>query len=144
MKKILIIVAIVAFNFNTQAQEIGARFGDVIGNDFAIDAVFSIGEFSRIHADVSFGNNFGVEALYDFLYKPLGGENFHWYVGAGPSILFSDPLFFGVSGEVGIEYHFDGAPVALGIDWRPTFWIIEETDFRTDSFGFNVRYVFGQ
>ena len=58
------------------AQEIGVRFGDVTGNDVAVDAVFSAGKFSRIHADVSFGNGgVGVEALYMILSTDLLKEN---------------------------------------------------------------------
>jgi hypothetical protein len=35
-------------------------------------------------------------------------------------------------------------PISLSADWRPTFWIIEDTDFRGGGFGLNARYVFGQ
>ncbi len=118
------------------------RFGQVVGGNVAIDAMFSAGEFSRIHADVSFGNGVGAEALWDFLYRPLGGEAFNWYVGVGPSLLISSPFLLGVSGEVGLDYHFNGAPIAIGVDWRPTIWIIETTDFAADGFGLNIRYVF--
>jgi len=128
-----------------KSQELGLRFGDAIGNNVAIDGIFTLGQFSRVHADVSFGNNgVGVEALYDFLYKPLEGESFHWYVGAGPYVFLADPFGLGVAGEVGLEYHFNGAPIAIGADWRPAFNIVENTDFYWGGFGFNVRYVFGQ
>ena len=144
MKRSLLLFALVIVIVNSYAQEIGARFGDVVGNNVAVDAIFGLGEFSRIHADVSFGNNLGAEALWDFLYRPVNGqENLHWYVGVGPSVLFSNPFFLGASGEIGLEFHFD-FPLAIGADWRPTFWIIDTTDFRTDSFGINARYVFGK
>jgi hypothetical protein len=107
----------------------------------AVDGVFSLGEFSRIHADVSFGDGLGVDALWDFIYKPID-DDFNWYVGFGPSILFDNPFFLGVSGEIGIEYYFDTLPIAIGLDYRPTFWIVEETDFDAGGFGLNIRYVF--
>jgi len=129
-------------SFSAKAQEIGVRWGEVLSNHWAVDAMLGVGEFSRVHADVSFGNGVGVEALWDFLYRPLG-ESFNWYIGAGPSVYINDPLWLGVSGEVGLEYHFDGAPIAIGADWRPTFWIIDDTDFETGGFGINVRYVLG-
>ncbi|MEP2024196.1 MAG: outer membrane insertion C- signal [Reichenbachiella sp.] len=143
MKKLIILSAIFFASLSAaSAQELGIRFGDVLGNDVAIDGVFSVGEFSRLHADVSFGDNVGVEVLYDFFYKPLGDTpGLNWYIGVGPSLYFSDPFFLGASGEIGLEYHFD-FPLALGADWRPTFWLIEETDFRADSFGINARFVF--
>ncbi len=148
MKKFLVIAFIGGMFFlNTekaQAQEVGVRFGQVVGGNVGVDAMFALGEFNRIHADVSFGNGVGVEALWDFLYRPLGGEAFNWYVGVGPSLLIDYPFFLGVSGEVGLDYHFNGAPIAIGVDWRPTFWIIENTDFSADGFGLNVRFVFNQ
>ena len=126
------------------AQELGVRFGDVTGGDYAIDAIFSAGEYSRIHADVSFGNSIlGIDALWDFLYKPLGGEAFNWYVGAGPFLGIGDDFLLGAAGEIGLEYHFSGAPLAIGMDWRPSFLIIDTTDFSANGFGFNLRYVFG-
>ncbi len=145
LKKVYLIVLLCTMFYGVNAQELGVRFGDALGsNSAAVDAVFGLGEFSRIHADVSFGNGVGVEALWDFLYKPLGGEAFYWYVGAGPSLFLGDPFLLGVSGEIGIEYHFNGVPLALGADWRPTFVIIEDTDFRTGGFGLNLRWVFNK
>src|SRR5436189_28327 len=85
----------------------------------------------------------GVELLWDFLYRPLGGEAFYWYLGAGPSVLFADPFWLGISGEAGLEYRFKTVPIALGADWRPTFWIIDDTKFSGGGFGFMARFVFG-
>lgn len=146
MKRLIlvIVIAFVGASYSAQAQELGARFGDVLGNNVAVDALFSAGEFSRIHADVSFGSGVGVEALWDFVYRPLGGEAFYWYVGVGPSMLIDDPFLLGASGEIGLSYTFNGAPISLSADWRPTFYIIEDTDFHAGGFGFNVRYVFNK
>ena len=75
MKKLFVVVAFLSFGYFANAQEVGIRFGDVTGNnDVAVDAVFSTGQFSRIHADVSFGDGVGVEALWDALCKVKG-----WY-----------------------------------------------------------------
>lgn len=145
MKKIVVIALMGFVTLSVaQAQEIGIRLGDVLGNDAAVDFVMPTGNSGRLHADVSFGDHVGAELLYDFLYKSLAdAPGLNWYVGAGGSALFADDLFLGASGEIGLEYRFD-FPMAIGADWRPTFWIIEETDFRGDSFGLNVRYVFGK
>jgi hypothetical protein len=137
----LILIFSIAGLSQTNAQEIGIRFGEMTGNNVAVDGIFSVGEFSRIHANISFGDGLGIDALYDFLYKPLG-DGFNWYVGAGPSMLIHDPFYLGVSGEVGIEYHFNNAPISLSLDYRPTFWLVEKTDFDFGGFGLNVRYVF--
>ncbi|WP_115461706.1 outer membrane insertion C- signal [Winogradskyella aurantiaca] len=128
------------------AQELGIRFGNTAAgsqsNNVAVDGIFAAGEFSRIHADVSFGNGVGVDALWDFLYRPLGGEAFSWYVGVGPSLFIGNKFWLGVSGEIGLEYAFNGVPIVLGIDWRPTFWLLEKTTFEAGGFGLNIRYRF--
>ena len=128
----------------TQAQELGVRFGQIVGGNVAIDGIFNSGQFSRIHADVSFGDGLGVEALWDVIYRPLGADGFNWYLGVGPYLFIGDPFQLGVSGEIGIEYHFKDAPIALGADWRPTLRIVDNTDMIWDRAGFNIRYVFGQ
>jgi len=145
--KIAVVFCVAAFFQTNEAfsQELGARFGDALGNrsSVAIDAIFSTGKFNRIHADVSFGNGVGVEALWDFIYRPLGTSPFNYYIGVGPSLFLGDPFVLGASGEIGLEYRFKDAPLALGIDWRPTFVIVQNTDF-TNGFGFNIRYVFSK
>lgn len=144
MKKLLLVFTLaLGAVFIGNAQEVGARFGNVSGGNVAVDAIFSLAKFSRLHADVSFGNGVGLDLLWDFLYRPLPGEAFHWYVGVGPGFVFDDPFQFGAMGEVGLEYKFNQLPIVLGIDWRPFFRFVENTDFDAGGFGFNVRYVFG-
>ena len=138
MKKLFAIATFSLFCSLGFSQELGARFGDVLDNNVAVDAVFSLGKFKRVHADVSFGSGVGVELLWDFIYQPLGEEALNWYLGAGPSVLIDDPFLLGFSGEVGFEYRFTEVPIAVGFDWRPTLFIIEETDFHAGGFGFNV------
>lgn len=139
MKKLLsaIVITILFVSFSN-AQELGVRFGDIVGNNVAID-----GMYKQIHADLSFGSGgVGVEALYDFYRKPLQGEAFSIYAGAGAFAWLGDPFFLGVSGEIGLDYHFKQLPLSLSFDWRPSFTIIESTSFDATRFGFNVRFVF--
>lgn len=142
MKKILLLASFLCVSTIGFSQEAGVRFGDVLGNDIGLDLILPTGG-SRLHADLSFGNDFGLELLWDVVYKPLfDAESLHWYLGVGPSVLFSDPLFFGVSGELGLEYHFNALPIAVGADWRPTYWIVDESDFQAGGWGINLRFVF--
>ena len=143
MKKMLLVTLFFGVVHFANAQEVGVRFGNTTGNDVAVDAVFSTGKFNRIHANASFGNGgLGVEALYDFIYRPIGYESINWYVGAGPAAFIGNDFMLGASGEVGLEYRFKNIPMALGLDWRPTFSIVKKTDFYADGFGLNIRYVF--
>jgi len=147
MKKALVTAIFLIASHIGFSQEIGVRFGDVVGNNVAVDALFNTGEFSRVHADVSFGSGVGVEALWDFLYKPLSigkAEGFSWYAGAGVSTLIDDPFWLGVSGEAGLEYTFAKVPISLSTDYRPSFYFIDDFDFHGGGFCFNARYVFGK
>lgn len=125
------------------AQEVGVRFGGTNGaGGAAIDAVFGVGS-GRIHADLGFyKEGVGVDVLWDLLYRPLSGEAFNWYLGVGPTTFIGDDFWLGISGEIGLEYRFSSVPIAIGADWRPTLWVVEETKFGADSFGLNIRFVF--
>lgn len=139
----LLCLSMAFFANSGYSQEIGARFGGALGNNnsVAVDGVFALGKFSRVHADASFGNGVGVEALWDFIYRPLSDSPINYYIGFGPSLYLGNPFLLGAAGEAGIEYRFSNAPIALGLDYRPTFVIVQNSDFY-GGFGFNVRYVF--
>ena len=139
---LLSVVLILTLTTLANAQEIGVRFGEVTGGNVALDAVFSTSKFSRIHADVSFGDGVGIDVLWDLLYRPLGGEAFNWYLGFGPYAFLGSPFKLGIAAEAGLEYHFNGVPIAIGADWRPRLRLIDNTDFIWGGFGFNVRFVF--
>jgi hypothetical protein len=145
-KHLFVVIAIVtAGALSSNAQELGIRFGGTNGaGGVAIDGVFGEGA-GRIHGDLGFyKGGVGVDVLWDLLYRPLGEEAFNWYLGVGPTTYIGDEFWLGASGEIGLEYRFDTVPVAIGVDWRPTLWVIEETKFGADSFGLNVRYIFGK
>lgn len=143
MKKTLLILVLATGSFVcTFSQEVGVRFGDVTGGNVAIDAVFSTGKFNRIHADVSFGHGLGIDVLWDMYVQRLGSEAFYWYIGAGPYTYIGNSFELGAAGELGLEYHFNDIPIAIGGDWRPYFRLIDNTDVGLNSFGFNVRWVF--
>lgn len=138
------------------AQEIGVRFGDVSAGNVAIDGIFSTGEFNRLHADLSFGNGVAADLLWDFLYRPLADEAINWYMGVGPYLAILDENIYykdgrkdsetnfnlGAAFEIGLEYRFVDIPVVMGIDYRPSLEVIDETQFHWGGFGLNIRYVF--
>ena len=146
--KLLKILSLVLFlglfsALESQAQEVGIRFGNVNGNNVAVDGVFALGDFSRVHADVSFGNDgVGIDALWNPIYDDISTSDFKWYAGFGPSLFLSDNFKFGVAGEIGAEYPFADVPLTLGLDWRPYFIIVEDTSFDAGGFGLNIRWRF--
>ena len=142
MKKILLVIYLLCFlSAQGFAQEVGVRFGEISGGNVALDAVFSTSKFSRIHADLSFGDGIAIDLLWDFYYQPFGNEAIDWYVGAGPYSFLGNPFQLGLAAEIGLEYHFRGIPIAVGGDWRPVLRIIDNTDIDWGGFGINVRLV---
>lgn len=144
MKTIKLFALVLGFalltTFETQAQEVGLRFGNFYGNNVAIDGIFATGDFSRIHANLSFGGNgLGVDALWNPIYEDIPNSDFKWYAGFGPSIYLSEDFRFGGAGEVGAEYAFSEVPITVGLDFRPYLFLIEETEFSA-GFGLNVRW----
>lgn len=142
MYRIIAFFIVVFLSCQITAQEIGVRFGDMYGNNIAVEGTIPI-KTKRIHASVSFGDNIGVDALYDFAVESIfRSPDLHYYVGVGLTTLFASEFKLGVAGEVGLEYTFPRTPLALGIDYRPAIIVIEKMDFIYANFGFNVRYVF--
>ena len=146
MKKALIILGSLFTFYNVSAQEIGIRFGSGIGNNVAIDGILAIGEYNRVHADLTFsGQGIGAAALWNFTFEPINDfPDLHWYMGAGPFAVIGDNFDLGVAGEIGIEYQFLDIPLIIGLDWRPALEVIDHTSFSASGFGLNVRYQFNR
>ncbi len=122
------------------AQEIGLRLGDMYGNNIALDATIPV-KNKRIHTAISFGDNIGVDAIYDFAVASIfRSPDLRYYAGLGLTTLFSSEFKLGVMGELGIEYGFPRTPITIGLDYRPAIIIIEKMDFIYGNFGLNVRY----
>ncbi len=142
MQKIVLVSFLMCIGYHLSAQEIGVRFGDMYGNNVALDATIPI-KNKRIHASVSFGSNVGVDAIYDFAVEPIfRSPDLRYYVGVGLTTLFASEFKLGVMGELGIEYSFPRTPLSLGLDYRPAIMIIEKMDFIYGNFGLNIRYRF--
>ena len=68
----LIFAGLFFCTITSQAQELGLRFGHINGNNVAVDGIFSTGKYSRVHANVSFGNNgLGLDALWNPIYDEI-------------------------------------------------------------------------
>ncbi len=125
-----------------EAQEVGLRFGYMDGNNIAIDATIPL-KAKRIHTSVSFGDNVGLDALYDFAISPVfKNSGFNYYAGIGLTSLFASDFKLGVMGELGFEYRFRSTPLVAGLDYRPAVIVVDKMDFIYANFGFNFRYVF--
>ena len=143
MKKLFTIIALSGLLFfssqHAEAQttgiELGLRGGYASGVDFAMP----LGS-NRLHADVGFGDNLNIDALYDWQI-PVFGEGFMFYPGVGISTEFGDEFEFGAAGELGLEYQFK-FPLTIAADFRPIYEFTGDTGYKS-GWGFNVRWRFG-
>ena len=110
-------------------QEIGVRFGNTYGNNIGIEGTIPIKE-KRLHASVTFGDNVGMEVLYDFVIQDIfRSPDLRYYVGVGLTTLFASEFKFGVAGEVGLEYGFPRTPITIGLDYRPAIIVFGKNGF---------------
>ncbi len=50
-------------------------------------------------------------------------------------------LNLGIDGIVGLEYAFFDVPLSLGLDWKPSFNIFQDSRMIIDEISFSLRYI---
>lgn len=151
MKKLLVLFTVfVLYSSALSAQELGIRYGEVTAGKWAVDGVLSIGSLKRVHLNLSLDKGLGLDGIWDFAFNRIKREAIYYYFGVGAFIYIEtheednkdDKFNFGILGEAGLEYRFRDAPIVIGFDWRPSFKLIDETQFSVGGFGVNARFVF--
>lgn len=105
-------------------------------------------ELNAIFRGYSFYNYLEVGALYEKYNEISGVDGLNWLVGGGANVAFynyefsGSDLDFGISGIVGLEYKFPNAPVTIGLDYMPLFWLGDGFFFSSNRGGFSARYTF--
>ena len=133
MKKIFLsAIMLIGFSLTSQAQEIsknalGFRFGDNSGLGAEITYQKALTENKRLELDLGLRNSNNINAikitgLHQWLWNIDGA--FNWYAGAGAGIgnysaNGSGGTFAFVTGDIGIEYGFEQAPILISLDLRP-------------------------
>ncbi len=141
-----LVVLFVGFTNKVNAQqleqaEIGLRF-NTSENPFsiAIDGVYNLSSGNRLHANIGIENGVGFDLIHDWV-ATFNNNRLIFYPGIGASLYIIDELFLGVTAEFGLEYRFD-VPISIGIDYRPTLFLISDLSLQSNGIGFNVRYRF--
>jgi len=162
MKKLLVLVALIAMSavaVNAQPRAIGGSFG---GRGFEASYQHSLGEKNMLEVEVGlpglFWKRYGAEvaATYDWIFPFTSWEQkgrWNWYAGVGAAVGGDgyNGFFAGIAGRIGVEYNF-WFPLNLSIDYRP---VIGGRTNNQSTFGnfydgglygasLSVRYLFNQ
>ena len=86
----------------------------------------------------------GITGLLEFQ-RETGAANLQWFYGVGAHIGTADDdhddddFELGADGIIGLEYFIPGAPISLGLDFKPEFNLVGNTGF--DPAGaLSIRY----
>ena len=123
---------------------IGVRFSSAaptLSNSVSIK--YFMDETNALEGLVSFGDRFGLGALYE-KHQLIGGTPaFKWFYGGGGYIGFENgQTWVGPTGVVGLDYKFQNAPLNLSLDWKPELDIIPKINFVPDAFALTARFTF--
>ena len=131
----------------------GVRFSSAaptLSNSISIK--YFMDETRALEGLISFGDRFGIGALYE-KHQLIGGTPaFTWFYGAGGYLGFetvtdankvqSHKTFLGPTGIAGLDYKFQNAPLNLSLDWKPELDIIPKINFVPDAFALTARFTF--
>ena len=156
MKKtwFIFLFVIVISTYKSYSQEykqaIGVRGGLYTGltykNFFKNKTAFEVMLQTRWHG-------WGLVGLIEHHNDISGVENLYWYYGYGAHVGFYDGRYThwdnegtytvaGIDGIIGVEYKIPGAPLAIGLDWKPYFNLIGYSHFFGDGGALSLRYTF--
>ncbi len=141
-----------AGDYYTNAVGLKALYGiAVTGKHFfdkrqAVEAIAGFRSFYDSH-------EVNITVLYQYHSDISALEGLRWYIGAGGTALFysyndlyggnrSVSSVFGAAGVGGLEYKFKNLPLAVSVDWLPTYIINGNSGFVPDSGGAGVKYTF--
>ena len=120
---------------------LGPRFGGSSGMSLKKHSMTNHGAFELL-AGWNFDPN--VEGLnFSLLYEklaPLSGPRLSALFGAGPGVaVFGDEFRLGLAGMIGFDFRISKV-INLQLDWQPTWYFTNGSDFSPMNAGFTVRY----
>ncbi len=157
MKKIslLIVFAVFLTSLSAFAQKkevggeisLGARFGGTVGatlkrhgayNKSAIEFIAQFKNFDDSNPDLE---GFSLTGLYQKLAPLSGSSQLSALFGGGLSMNFERDFNLGVSGMLGFDWRLKKLPVTLQVDWMPTYFFINTSEFTFSNAAISARYV---
>ncbi|HLO81621.1 MAG TPA: hypothetical protein VK166_11710 [Chitinophagaceae bacterium] len=157
MKKIFSLISFAVFltSISAFAQKkevggeisLGARFGGTVGatlkrhgayNKSAIEFIAQFKNFDESNADLE---GFSLTGLYQKLAPLSGSSQLSALFGGGVSMNFERDFNLGVSGMIGFDWRLKKLPITLQVDWMPTYFFINTSEFTLSNAAISARYV---
>ncbi|MXV17915.1 hypothetical protein GS398_21645 [Pedobacter sp. HMF7056] len=137
----------------TKAQEYKNALGVRLGSYNGVNFKTFVSKDNAFDLNLSFRNTSARKdvrftVLYEFHNPVQNAPGLKWFYGGGGSIgsrrYVNDDgqLFLSAVGTLGLDYTFTGAPINLGLDWRPQLVITPDTDVTAGDVGLAVRFTF--
>ncbi len=158
-RAILILVLILTTQVKSDAQIYKTAAGLRLGYPVSASIKHFISDNTALEAYVGFRSfafysQFNINAAYLKHNDIDGVDGLQWYYGFGAGVGFYSYDFdsgFGstslsISGYLGLEYTFDGAPISLTLDWVPTYFFadLDFGAFGADYGALGVRYIISE
>lgn len=126
---------------------LGIVFDGHDGSNIGIQYKKALTNTSAAQFQVAFREHwfsFGADWQYEQAIPDL--HNLAWYVGIGANVgLWSyksnSEVFLGLRPQLGLEYKIPSAPLAMHVDYKPTFGLNHDAGFNGGGFTFGIKYV---
>lgn len=153
-KSLFIIVSALLLSFTANAQGInGSRNALGIRGGWGAELSYQryVAPETRLEGTIGINRfGFSVEGIYQWMHDIVSSApgDFKWYSGVGfgfgdwDSDDFDKGFSCGILGQVGIEYAFPEAPIALSFDYRPGLYFLPEFNFDWSGFAIGLRFYF--
>ncbi|MDR0971857.1 MAG: hypothetical protein LBM25_05700 [Bacteroidales bacterium] len=148
MKKLFLVAILslsLAIGVNAQGYNWGV--GLRLGADYGLTVKKQLGSGALDFMGNFHNHGFQVSGLYEWQNNVIN-KDFTLYYGVGPSLGFWDndkgdgAFGLGIDGIIGLEYKIPNVPIALSLDWKPSFELMPQTGFYWKGFALSVKYVF--
>lgn len=151
MKKLFLLFAVAILYLGNDAKAQSGRTSAGLSVDFG-DGATLVGPAIRHNftrhgvgqAELTFGGDQTfLGGFYQYQDAIRGAGGLDWYLGVGPQLAFGGGnTDFYIRPMAGLNYKIDRAPIELSFDWRPAFYVGDNSDFTAARFGLGFRFVF--
>lgn len=153
MKKLLLSLlattAIGIFSLSAQDYKLGSDYKLGVGIRLStgeptisnsISIKYFLNNTTAAEGLISFGNRFGVGALYE-LHQSLNTPGLRWFYGGGGYLGTQHrSAYLGPMGVLGLDYKFSQIPLNLSLDWKPELDILPKINFVPDALALTARF----